>query len=325
MLAGLCLLLAAASPPEIVALPLSTGDENAQEGLEAWTVVIDGLDKAKKKLKVSTAVQKKQHDFLIGPVREQAKDCADNLACYAEIGSALGAQYLVVGRVDGAGVALRTIDVASKSAIAEGGSMPAIAKQPAKKKAQAAIKSLVGAFSAYQKKKPEPEKKDPEPAVAVKEPSGETGATSSGVSGAAPLLVVGKIQVNKDQLGGVTRVTIDGEAAPFGGDGNVNWSGPPGSHRLTATRADGNVFTKEIIVDPGKTVFASLEFAIVSTPPPLVATKEETGGGVTSKWWFWTSIGVAVAAGATSAIVLAGGDKGGPELPDQTGTIRGSY
>lgn len=315
----LLLLAAPAGPaPEIVVLPLSTSDALGPQGLEAWKVIAQEFSKAKKKLKAQTTLQKKQHDFLVGPVREQARDCGEKLACLAEIGTALGANILVFGKLDENGIGLKAIDVATANAIAEGGSAPALAKQAVKKQAVAATKSLVQALAAHQKKAKSPEKTAPPGPVAEAPPPPPPEAPS----GTAPILALGKLVIGKDQLAGVTKVNVDGEVVLFGGDGTISWSGAPGSHRVQAERADGNSVSKELVLEPGQTKFVSLEFPIVA-PPAAVAVKDDDA--VTGKWWFWTSLGVAVAAGSATAILLLGGEKGGPQLPDSTGTIRGTY
>ncbi len=314
------LLLAApaGSAPEIVVLPLSASDALGPQSLEAWKVIAEELAKAKKKLKAQTALQKKQHDFLIGPVREQARDCGEKLSCLAEIGTALGANILVFGKLDENGIGLKAIDVASASAIAEGGSAATLAKQAVKKQAVAATKSLVQALAAHQKKSKNVGKTGPTgPVAEVPAPPPPAEPT-----GTAPILALGKLVIGKDQLAGVTKVNVDGEVVLFGGDGTISWSGAPGIHRVQAERADGNSVSKELVLEPGQTKFVSLEFPIVA-PPAAVAVNDDDA--VTSKWWFWTSLGVAVAAGSATAILLLGGEKGGPQLPDSTGTIRGTY
>lgn len=318
----LLLLAAPAAAPEVVVLPPMANDALASQALEAWQVVADELGKAKKKLKVQTSLQKKQHDFLVGPVREQAKDCGEKLPCLAEIGTALGAQVLVIGKLDDRGVGLMVLDVATASPIAEGGSAPALAGQAVKKQAIGASKSLVQAWLQAQKKGPA--NKKPEANLAKKEPPPPPPPEGGAGTGAAPLLAVGQVAINRDQLVGVNKVTLDGEVVLFAGDGSIRWSGAPGSHRLKAERSDGSSMQKEVVVEPGRTQFVSLEFPIVA-PVASASPAAEEGESVTGKWWFWTSLGVAVAAGSATAILLLGGEKGGPQLPDTTGSIRGTY
>lgn len=66
---------------------------------------------------------------------------------------------------------------------------------------------------------------------------------------------------------------------------------------------------------------ASLETSALRTDMPLegpeAASTDESGGGVLTQWWFWTAVGVVVAGGVATFLVL-GPLGGGSELPTPT-------
>ena len=369
---GLAFLLLAAAPPEaalgilagapakgaeLVALPLRTVDVDARVGLEAWQVVVAELEKAKRRLEVSTALQKKQHDFLVGPAREQARDCVDNAECLAEVGATLGVDILVTGKIDKTAAHLQALDVKTGKRLAEGRSGQAQIRQVPKNKARVATQALVKALldkrkqelaaaqAAEPKAQAEPKASDPKRGqVEVKpgkpgssagqvtaKPSGppQTGAESLKLDDGPPVpaarLSEGSIAIAKESLSGVTRVSVDGEVVPFSGDGSIAWSGAPGSHRLVAVRLDGRQLGQDVVVQPGEVTTVRLEFPAIEAAAPPPADGGERNGEVTSRWWFWTALGAAVVAGSATAFLLAGGEKGGPSLPAETGTLRGSY
>ncbi|MCB9654585.1 MAG: hypothetical protein H6729_10705 [Deltaproteobacteria bacterium] len=136
----------------------------------------------------------------------------------------------------------------------------------------------------------------------------------------------------------VSSVSIDGESVPFSGDGGVLWQGSPGEHRLELTLVDGRSVRENLTLQPNEERRLALDLSAsmaTSTTPSgnntsssaaaetTPAHKDE--GSVVSTWWFWTVIGVVAAAGTTSAILLATQQSGGPTLPEELGSIRGTY
>lgn len=136
----------------------------------------------------------------------------------------------------------------------------------------------------------------------------------------------------------VSSVSIDGESVPFSGDGGVLWQGSPGEHRLELTLVDGRSIRENLTLQPNEERRLALDLSAsmaTSTTPSgnntsssaaaetTPAHKDE--GSVVSTWWFWTVIGVVAAAGTTSAILLATQQSGGPTLPEELGSIRGTY
>jgi hypothetical protein len=310
---------------ELVTLPLSEEGVKPPAGLDAWKVITQEL-KRSAKLGMSMALQKKQHDFLIGPAREQARDCGTNVECLAEIGVALKADVLVAGSVDDSGVSLIAIDVKSSKRIGGARSNRKLAKAALKRKARSAARVLIEVIGrsvpAVAAKTPEPRSPPPPPVESAPAPP------PAEPEAPAPAVAEGEIHIPKEQLSSVSEVKIDGEILLFGGDGSMTWKGAPGSHSLVAVRADGSRITKDVMVDPAKRTEVVLEFPVAAVPtesPPPAPPEPEPEENVLTTWWFWTSIGAAVAAGATTAALLAGGAKGGPDIQGETGTIRGSY
>jgi hypothetical protein len=322
MLLALMALAPGQGPKELVVLPLSEDGVKPPAGLDAWKVVTAELRRSGR-LGMSMAMQKKQHDFLIGPAREQARDCGSNVECLAEIGAALKADVLVAGTVDDGGVSLIAIDVKAAKRIGGARSNRKLSKAAIKRKAVSAARVLIeaigrGAPPPAVVKTPEPRASTTPPAPPPPEPE------------AAPQPVAqGELHIGKEQLAGVTEVKVDGETLLFAGDGSMSWKGAPGTHSLVAMRSDGNRIVKDVVIDAERTTEVYLDFALAAVPPPpppaAAAKPEEEEEDFLTAWWFWTSIGAAVAAGATTAALLAGGAKGGPDLEGDTGTIRGRY
>ncbi len=343
------------SAPEVVVLPLAPEGVNAKQGVEAWKVLTTQLERARRKgkLDISTKVQKTQRVFVVGPARERARDCGANIDCLSEIGSTLGTQFLIAGTVNKKAIALLVLDVKSKRRIAKVGSAQGLKGKSLKRRARSAARNVVNTLkkrlapqavaSAPKQppKQPPPEddlkgaendlKGDPAE-LATPASSGlpsnpdedEPSIVQSAVT--APSAMSGALLIPADQLKGVSKVTIDGEELRFAGDGTIRWSGAPGDHSLVATRADGNKLRQEITIQVNATTNVSLPFQeIAPSVTAQTSAGEKDGQSVFGKWWFWTSLGVAVALGATTAGVLAGGTKGGPSLPSETGTIRGTY
>ena len=320
-LLAVLLLAPAQGPKELVALPLSEDGVKPPAGLDAWKVVTAEL-KRSGRLGMSMALQKKQHDFLIGPAREQARDCGSNMECLAEIGAALKADVLVAGTVDATSVSLVAVDVKAATKLGSSRSSKKLAKASIKRRASSAARMLIEAIGTGT---PPP----PPPVAVVEDPA----RLPPPPSDAPPPPVVataeapsGELHIGKDQLTGVAEVKVDGETLLFAGDGSMIWKGTPGTHSLVAVHADGNRVSKDVVIDQDKTTEVTLEFAATtaSTEPPK-AEEEKKDDSFLTAWWFWTSIGAAVAAGATTAALLAAGTKGGPDLEGDTGTIRGRY
>ncbi|MEM7678287.1 MAG: hypothetical protein AAF449_20030, partial [Myxococcota bacterium] len=133
----------------------------------------------------------------------------------------------------------------------------------------------------------------------------------------------GMLYIHREQLEGVTSVSLDGEPVPFTGKGFVAWSTTSGLHQLRATHIDGRTLEKTVVIRSGQTTNFDLRFA----PKAAVVADREAPSpeAVTERWWFWTAVGPAVLAGATTAAVLASGGKGGPTPPSESGSIQGTY
>ena len=132
--------LPAAKRPELVTVPMATLGTGAGESLEAWDIVKEALAQSKERLSVSVALQKSRHDFLIGPAREQVKDCSGNPDCLKEIGAALGADVLVTGFVTPAKVSLVAVEVQTGRVVGESESPPELAKAKLPSRARAAAR-----------------------------------------------------------------------------------------------------------------------------------------------------------------------------------------
>ena len=317
--------------PELVTLPLSSATADGQPSLAGWNAVVRALERQTDRLNVSMRLQKSQHDFLVGPAREQAEDCGRDVDCLAEIGAALGADLLVVG-VMSQRVALLAIRVPDRAVLAKArsrqtGSVSAKAKRAAQRLARRLTAALARAEA---------------PAVA------EPAAGAEAASGRAD--DTGLLYIHRNQLAGVTRLTLDGDPVSFTGEGFVSTPAPSGQHTLRAVHVDGRVITRIIDLRAGRTTEIELPFITAAAPTPLslpaapaldspvddpraselvrvppARTRQDDDDGVFGSWWFWTVVGSAVVAGATTATLLASGNKGGPTPSGETGSIQGSY
>lgn len=101
-----------------------------------------------------------------------------------------------------------------------------------------------------------------------------------------PPLQVGTLSVRSPVDAAV--VFVDGQ--PYG-RAPADLRLPPGSHRVVVRAAGYRDVDQQLSLGAGERRDVSL------TP--------EKEGSVLGKWWFWTAIGVAVTAGATTAIVVA--------------------
>lgn len=356
-LAALTQLVIAQTPREVVVLPLSTKGVKAADGLDAWNVVTTAVEKNKRRLKASTSVQKKQHDFLVGPAREQARDCGFKDGCLTEVGTTLGANILVAGRVEKKAITLIAIDVATGTRIGLARSqkkdkkaranqaaarLVRVLKRAAPKAAAAVAANTAAEKGASSATKPPPEdmkvddppEKSGDTTKPVDEPGGGAVAAASGTgtgtadppAPTAGSSIQGTLTIAADQLRGVQSVSIDGAPIPFSGDGTVSWTGAVGAHRLVAKHIDGRSMSKDVRIAPNDTTVVVLEFPNVAPPPPAATTSvSNSEPSVLGAWWFWASIGTAIAAGTTTAALLAFGEKGGPAIPSSSGSIRGTY
>ncbi|MCB9649026.1 MAG: hypothetical protein H6730_20850 [Deltaproteobacteria bacterium] len=349
---GLGATFAAAKRPELVTVPMATLGTGAGEALEAWDIVKEALAQSKEVLSVSVALQKARHDFLVGPAREQVKDCSGSPDCLKEIGAALGADVLVTGFVTPAKVSLVAVEVATGRVVGESESPPELAKADLASRANAASRLLIASMGGapapsalLEDPEPEPLRPGPDPTPVVGEgdlkgfdeaPPEPTPADPNAdpvISGVAPEPLPdvknpmqGRLRIAPDQLRGVSEIQVDGGTAPFSGDGSVEWAGAPGDHTLVAVSADGARLRRNVFLEPGSVTNVVLDFPeLGGSPPPPPPGRGGEGESVITKWWFWTSVGAAVAAGATVAAVLVGGTKGGPSFPDETGAITGTY
>jgi hypothetical protein len=350
-LAFSALLSAQAGEPQLVVLPLEAEGVKEQLGLDAWKAVVSEVAKAKTKLKVQVSFQKELHDMLLGPAREQARDCGSNIECLRDIGRALDCGQLIAGKVTKDEITLLALDVTTGQKLASGKSPANLAKSKVATKARAAAQSLIaviakkkgekpGAVASVDKEKPTPvprEKpvKEPKEQALPKESPREQTRVEEPLVSAPPVqttsvAATGKIRIAKEQLAGVSSVTIDGALVSAGFDGVIEWTGAPGTHAVIVSRNDGSRETRDVFVEADRT-------AEVSIPPPSLAQNADSNvtrtqvsnpneeDSVTSKWWFWTAIATALIAGSATSVVLAGGLKGGPSIPDDTGTVSGIY
>lgn len=333
-------ILAAAEPPELVTVPMATDGARASEAMEAWKIVHEAIRDSAGQLGVSVKLQARRHDFVVGPAREQAKDCDGNLDCLQAIGGALGADVLVTGRVTADAVALVAVEVATGRLIGQGSTPPELGQAPLESRASAAARLLVASLGGGPPEPEIPRGGGPVALVPGGGPAPVGGGGDDDLKGfddapaSAPppspspsaAAMQGNLQISAAQLRGVRRVAIDGAEISFRGDGSVAWAGAPGDHRLVVERASGERLARNVFLEPGSTTNVVLEWPNVTRAPAAAApAARDDGGSVLTKWWFWTSLGAAVAAGTTTAVLLAGGDKGGPTLPNETGRIQGSY
>lgn len=316
--------------PELMVVPPTPVDVAAGRSLSAWKTVSSQLKRSRRRLKVSVKLQKKRRDFLVGPAREQARDCKDDLTCQIEIGTTLGADLLIVGELDATGLSLTAIDIRAETVIATVRSAEKLTKKSTKRKAKDAAKRLVNALVEAKKKSAAP------PAVAdVSPPAPEPSLPPPPALDPPPAPTLpeeGRIEVAAEHLAGVSVLEIDGAAVPFTGEGAAQWSGPAGEHTLVARHIDGRTATRTVVVEPERTIRVMLEFPVplpaqgaLAAAQSSATTSRNSDDSILGTWWFWTAIGTAVVAGSATAVVLASGDKGGPTLPDNRGIIQGTY
>jgi hypothetical protein len=316
LVAALALALPAAEPdePELLVLPLEVEGVKPQIGLDAWKIVVDEITRSKSRLKVSLKLQHREHDMLLGPAREQAKDCGTNSECLREIGSALEAGVVVAGKVTKDAVTLIAIDVASGQRLAFGKSPSTMASGPLDKKARLAVNILVATYSTAHSGG----KRKGEGAVAEKADRKINSDRSA--------------KDSKPELRGDAKpdAKLDADNAPEdkgteSGDtpriGSPVFGDAPYAMR-TSTEAKG---TEASAATPGAATSTSAAVLAAETRSDLVPPPPVSEESVSDKWWFWTGLGAAVLAGSAIAIVLAGGTKGGPTVPSDSGTIQGTY
>jgi hypothetical protein len=318
-------LAATGATPELVILPPSPEGVDEKVAIEAWNAITDQFDRDKAKLGVSMALQKDAHGAILGPGKTKAWACGTNTNCLCELGATLGADVLVSGSVDAGKVALIMLDVNGKKRISGAKSSSKLARRDAGKKAKAAAKGLVKAFTRSKPKlvaraRPADPPPDAAAAVATAEPA-EPEPELEGING--------MIRVSADRAKDASTMTIDGVPATKRKDGSYYWIGAPGTHSVSGTRADGARFSKEVLVDPRQVIDLEFEWE-KDTTPAFVGNFEdfEEDEGPKSPlqtWWFWTSVGVAVVAGGVTSAALLGGSKGGPSLPGNFGAISGTY
>ena len=323
MLAVLAAVTAAQSPPpDLVTLPLSAASTLEQPDLSAWQTVVSELDRRAKWLGVSVDLQRSQHDFLVGPAREQARDCGRDVDCLAEIGATLGADLLVVGVVSQR-IALLAIRVEDRAVLAK-------ARSPSQgslaERARLAARRLSRRLGqATRGQRPQAER---QPEAAPSAPPVVAADSNIPVPPPPAAPAKGLLYIHRDQLTGVTQLTLNGQAIAFTGEGFVSWPALSGQHTLRARHVDGRELVKTVILESGQTTEVDLTFDL-PTPPPLVPRTDTQASSrqesVTDSWWFWTAVGSAVLAGAATAALLATGNKGGPNPPTETGSIQGTY
>ncbi len=351
----------AAGKPQLVTVPMATVGMSASEGLEAWKIVKEAIAQSKGRLGVTVSLQKRRHDFVVGPAREQVKDCTGNIDCLKEIGSALGADILVTGRVTPKLVSLIALEVNTGRLVGEAETPIELQKAALDSRASSAARLLVAAMA--------PDDSGPSAGPSSAVPSG--GPSSAAPTGGpmamrpgpgpqasggdeglkgfdgpddglksdepaptsmappaeeAPINPMhGVLKLSLDQLRSVIRVSIDGTDIAFTPQGSVHWRGVPGDHKLVVEKSSGERLSRNVFVEPGSETNVVLQWPNLAGSGPPPAQSDDQGSAVTGTWWFWTSLGAAVAAGTTTAVLLAGGDKGGPALAGETGRIQGTY
>ncbi len=299
--------------PQLVVLPLESENGQARKAFDAWKKLVGRLRKTSKKNGFRTELQRKQHDFLVGPAREQAKDCKGKPACLIEIGEALQADYLVTGSLSKT-IHLIAWDISAQKQLGTVTSSPRAKKLSKHVRSSAELLAKMVAKAQKDKSKAangqakKRKKKSSEPTT----------------------LAQGELLLPKDQLRGVQSVKIDGKPLSFQGDGSMIYQGSVGEHLLQAQHLDGRSLRTvfELTGKPSQSIALNFPAPQAAPPPPAVSqappppAQEEQ---VTSKWWLWAALGLAAVAGGATFAVLAGGEKGGPSFPAQTGTIQGTY
>lgn len=318
-----------AANPELVVVALGAEGRAEADGIAAWKIVEKELRRSRRKMKVSLRLQKELHDFLIGPAREQVRDCGEDADCLKDVGATLAAAVLVRGEVRAKSVYLQAIDVGTGRVLAQVEQKSKKRKPSIKRLAKSAARKLVRTFRKNRKllgkpmdpppvavapppPAPEPEPvlpPDPEPAQPPPGPAEPADAAQA------------SFRIAADDLRGVKEVRVNGQPVAFAGDGSLRWEGPAGAVNLEATHIDGRQMSQRLSLNQADQQ-VPLRFA---APPQTVVAEADEGEPVTTKWWFWTALVGAVAAGATTAAVVAAGSKGGPVVPDETGSVRGTY
>ena len=332
--------------PELVVLPPAPEGVSEKAAMNAWSVITSQIKAKRKKLKVKFGLQKEAHDALLGPGRKQAWDCGANTRCLTDLGGTLGADLLVTGSITKKRVALIILDVAKGKKLTGVKSSKKLAKANHKRRAKAAGRGIVKAYLRYLKRAKKKKK-----AKADKLAKADTAKKNTKGGGDAaelpddtkkdamadkaqpapdeptPTGFNGMIRIKADQMVDVVKVTVDGTPLPRRADGSAIWIGSPGTHAVNATRKDGSRASSEVLVDPQKIIDVKLDF---SQPPPPVFTggfpeDEEEEVDPLKKWWFWAGIGAAVLVGGVTSLALIGGDKGGPSIAGDFGSISGTY
>jgi hypothetical protein len=310
-------------PPELVVIAPEVVGLKPAAGADAWKVALAETEKRKGALGVSTALQKNAKAALAGPARDQAAECKGASPCLAELGSTLGARFVVFGTVEKDAVTWIIVDAATQKRVLGAKSGKRFASQGAKKQAEAAIRRAYEVFLEWRQGK----HTEPEAGGVAMSPAGPEQTLRAGEAG---------IRVAAVELVGVERVEIDGREVPLAvaPDGPLFWVGAPGRHEVVATKRDRARARHDVVLEAGRVVDLVLVFLETAPPPPppppppiVVATQPPPPEreGVTGKWWFWAAAGAAVVAGGTAAAVLVGGAKGGPQVGSSVGTITGSY
>lgn len=312
MLPILLATLVGATPPEMVVLPPQPLAAKPNIAADVFKAVLGEVEKQKDTLGVSAKLQKDAKAAIGGPAKEQAWECANDPACLSQLGTTLGADYLITGVIDKDSVAFLIVDVKNQKKIVGARSSKKMAKAGPKKQAEAAFRGALSGFEQWSKN-----------------PKGPPPVTE----GAEISPTLAELRISAAELENVTEVSLDGVPLPKKDDGSIAWSGPPGSrHVLLAVRRDGVKSSQDVMPEAGAPVDIKLVFiepAPPPPPPPLVAKAEPLpppeSKPATSKWWFWVGIGGAVLVGGATAALLVGGNKGGPTVGSANGSIEGTY
>lgn len=320
---------AAGALPEMIVLPPKPEEGIKNDvAMQIYKAAVAEADKAKTGLGMSTRLQTEAKTALAGPAREQGWECKGEIPCLAELGSTLGASFVIAGSVSKSSVSFLVVDVKKVEKTVGVRSHRKLDKAGWQRQSKAAIKGVLEQFD--KKLKAPPAAPEPPPVVAL-DPN------------------VAEVRIAPGELTDVRELSFDGLPLPFTIDAGVAWSGVPGRHVVVATRQDGTRAVHELTLEGGTSLPLVLVFVepplapAAGTPPParvvsddpprddgaLVARApppaSEDDDGATSKWWFWVGLGAAVAAGGATAAVLAGGIKGGVATDSGRGTITGEY
>ncbi len=336
--------------PRVVILPFGN-QENVRlaDALMVWKAITTAVEGAQIKLALSMELQDARHDFLIGPAREQAAECGFRSTCLREIGSTLGAEVLIAGAVGAELITIVVLDVETGKRITRIRSSMNLVDAPPAQKAGSAARNLIYALThqeedgdaetapspgeaeaeqtAVHAEDPTRESVDPtlEHELAPQpraSPAPEEGSEFDGawdedeepppsLEETEDEIRFGTLLIKETHARRIRMATLDGESLERQSDGELTWTGLAGSHTLRIERANGTHLTQTILVRPNQVTIVDLALSETEAPHRAARTDE--------KWWFWVAISGAILLGATTAVALGSGTKGGPSarLPSE--------